>query len=154
MAAIKENTSASFMEEVQRYECIYDKFSKDYKNRQARENCWARVGASFGLTAAEAEKKYKNIRTAYGRFLRKRKAIPSGSGRDVVPVPGEFSNLGWLNRFISQRASVTNLTEGADSEYEDEQEAEFVLPLDSQQEVPVETEGISDSEEETKKRRK
>ena len=86
--------------------------------------------------------------------MRKRKAIPSGSGRDVVPVPGEFSNLGWLNRFISQRASVTNLTEGADSEYEDEQEAEFVLPLDSQQEVPVETEGISDSEEETKKKPK
>ena len=46
---------------------------------------------------------------------------------------------------------MTNLAEAADSEYEDEQEAEFVLPLDSQQEVPVEAEGISDGEEETKK---
>ena len=75
MAASKGNTISSFMEDVQRYECIYDKFSKEYKNRQVRENCWARVGANFGLTAAEPEKKYKHIRTAYGHFLRKRKCI-------------------------------------------------------------------------------
>ena len=153
MNASKENTSLSVMEEVQCYECIYDKFSNDYENQQAGDNCWVKVSASFGLTVAEAKKKSTNIRTAYGRFLRKSKSIPSGSGRDVVSVPGEFANLGWLTCFISQRASVTNFTEAADSEFEDEQDAEFVPPHDSQQEVglPVEADGISDGKEEAKK---
>ena len=153
MDASKENTSLSVMEEVQCYKCIYDTFSNDYENQQARDKCWVKVSASFGLTVAEAEKKSTNMWTAYGRFLQKSKSIPSGSGRDVVSVPGEFGTLGWLNHFISQRASVTKFTEATDSEFEDEQDAEFVPPHDSQQEVglPVEADGISDSKEEAKK---
>ena len=35
-------------------------------------NIWKAIGDTFGLDAAEAEKKYKNVRTAYGQYLRKK----------------------------------------------------------------------------------
>ena len=38
----------------------------------------------FDLSPDQAEKKVKNTRTGYGRFLKK--SVPSGSGREVVPV--------------------------------------------------------------------
>jgi len=60
-----ENTE-SFMKEVQKYPAIYNKFCKDYKYKFTRMNIWKAIGQKFGLDAAEAEKKYKNIRTAYG----------------------------------------------------------------------------------------
>ena len=41
----------------------------------------------FTLSAAEAEVKFRHIRTAYGRYLKRLKTAPSGSGRDV---PKEF----------------------------------------------------------------
>ena len=70
MAATSELNSSLFMEEVQKYECLYNKFSKDYKNKFTRLNCWRKIGEKFDVDAAEAEKKYKNIRTAYGRYLK------------------------------------------------------------------------------------
>ena len=67
----KLNTSL-FIEEVQKYPAIYNKFSTDYKNKFIRMNIWKAIGEKFSLDAAEAEKKYKNVRTMYGRYLRKK----------------------------------------------------------------------------------
>ena len=38
----------------------------------------------FDLSPDQGEKKVKNTRTGYGRFLKK--SVPSGSGREVLPV--------------------------------------------------------------------
>ena len=108
MAASNSNNTSTFMEEIQRYECIYNKFSMDFKNRRTRENAWETIGQKFGLTAEEAEKKYKNIRTSYTRYLKKVKSVPSGSGRDAVSKTGEFGNLQWLDQHISHRKSASN----------------------------------------------
>ena len=51
MAASNSNNTSTFIEEIQRYECLYDKLSKDYKNRRTRENVWETIGQKFGLTA-------------------------------------------------------------------------------------------------------
>ena len=70
-----ENTelnTALFMEEVQKYPAIYNTFCKDYKNTFVRMSIWKAIGDKFALDAAEAEKKYKNLQTAYGRYLRKK----------------------------------------------------------------------------------
>ena len=113
----KELNTALFMEEVQKYPAIYNKFCKDYKNKFVRMNIWEAIGDKFALDAAEAEKKYKNLRTAYGRYLRKKRSVPSGSGRDAVPSPAEFSNLDWLANHINQRPStVTNMQNRVESE--------------------------------------
>ena len=56
-----------------------------------------------------AEKKFKNVRTGYGRYLKNVKAIPSGSGRDAVPTPKDFAGLEWLQKYISHRPTVSNM---------------------------------------------
>ena len=50
-----ECSVASFMEELQRYKCLYNKFSKDYKKKQVRDNCWLALGKKFNMTAEEAD---------------------------------------------------------------------------------------------------
>ena len=96
-----------FMEEVARYECVYHRNSKDFKDKNKKANSWQKIGEKFNLSAREAEVKFRNIRTAYGRYLKRLKTIPSGSGRDAVPR--EFQNLEWLNPHIGHRPSSTNV---------------------------------------------
>ena len=111
MAAITAKFNrALFMEEVQKYECIYNKFSNDYKNEYISLNSWKAIAEKFGLDAPEAERSYKNCHTSCGRYLKKQKSVPSGSGRNAVPIPAEFANLEWLNNHINHHAeTVTNI---------------------------------------------
>ena len=50
------NNTSTFIEEIQRYECLYNKLSKDYKNRRTRENAWETIGQKFGVTAEAVPK--------------------------------------------------------------------------------------------------
>ena len=56
MAASNSNNTSTFIEEIQRYECLYNKLSKDYKNRRTRENAWETIGQKFGLNAEAVPK--------------------------------------------------------------------------------------------------
>ena len=56
-----EIDAALFMEEYQKYDCLYNKFSKDYKNTKIRTNCWKKVAEKFKISQQEANKKYKYI---------------------------------------------------------------------------------------------
>ena len=47
--------------------------------------------------------------------IRKAKQVPSGSGRDAVPVPQYFANLGWLKQHICYRKRSYNFS-GVESE--------------------------------------
>ena len=80
--------------------------TKNDKNRKA--NSWEKIGRNLIYpTMVEAEVKFRNIRSAYGRYLKRLKTLPSGSGRNTVPR--EFRNLEWLNPHIANRLSSTNL---------------------------------------------
>ena len=117
MAADTKFNKSLFMEEVQKYPAIYNKFCKDYKNKFIIVNIWKAIGEKFGLDAAEAEKKYNNVQTAFGWYLKKKKDVPSGFGRDAVPCPAEFSNFDWLANHINQWPSiVTNMQVRDESE--------------------------------------
>ena len=78
-------SNEKFMEEVARYQCVYHRNSKDFKDKYKKANCREKIGEKFILSAAEAEVKFRTIRTAYGRYLKHLKTLPSGSGRDAVP---------------------------------------------------------------------
>ena len=103
------------MEEIQKYECIYNKFSREYKDKFKRLNCWTKIGENVHLNAAEAKKKYKNIRTAYGRYLKTKKSVPSGSGRDAVRLPARtfhklLGNFSYFEQLFSFRATFCILS--------------------------------------------
>ena len=53
-----------FIEEIQKYVCLYDKYSRDFKDRNMKVNCWEKVASKFDLTPQQAEtkKKFRNVR--------------------------------------------------------------------------------------------
>ena len=59
MASSGEVNVVFFMEEVQKYDCIYNKYSKSYKDKYIKMNCWAKIDEKFHMSAADAEKKLK-----------------------------------------------------------------------------------------------
>ena len=92
MMAFATEENLAFIEEIQQYDCLYNKYIRDFKNKFKRHNCWVEIAAKFDITPEAAEKRCKNIRTAYGRYLKKTRNVPSGSGRDAVPrIPKNFS---------------------------------------------------------------
>ena len=66
-----------------------------------------KIGQKFDMSADEAEKRFKNARTSYGRYLKKQKK--SGSGREDARIPREFKNLEWLAVYIDHRPTSSNL---------------------------------------------
>ena len=82
---------------------------RDYKDKYKKLNARTKIGETFGLTPQEAESKYKNTRTGFGRYLGRVKSIPSGSGRNAVPVPKEPANLEWLSVCIEHKKTTSNL---------------------------------------------
>jgi len=75
------------LRKISAFTTVIVKISKT-KNKEA--NCWEKIGEKFNLSADEAEFKFRNIRTAYGCYLKRLKTLPSGSGRNAVPR--EFQN--------------------------------------------------------------
>ena len=67
------------------------------------------MAKTFGTTPEEVEKRYKSIRTSYGRYLKKR-TLPTGTGTKDVPHVPEFQNLDWLNVYIEHRDTTSNVT--------------------------------------------
>ena len=61
MAGSNSNDTSTFIEEIQRYECLYNKFLKDYKHRRTRENAWETIGQTFSLTAEAVPKTFFNV---------------------------------------------------------------------------------------------
>ena len=78
-----------FIETMQLYECLYT----INLVQTTRQNCWFKLAEKFHMTAAEAEKKYTNIRMSYGRYLKKRKNIPSESFPTKVHHPPPLREL-------------------------------------------------------------
>ena len=114
--ALFNEESIQFLDEVHKFDCLYNKFSKDIKNKFKKYNCWIKIGDKFGLSPEEAEKKFRNIRTAYGRHLRRMRSIPSGSGRSAVPKIDV--NLEWLSTSITHRRTVSNFAVDEDQDEE------------------------------------
>ena len=38
---------ALFMEEVQKNDCLYNKYSKEYRDKHRKINCWKAIGVQF-----------------------------------------------------------------------------------------------------------
>ena len=58
-------SNKEFVEEVVRYEYVYHRNSKDFKDKNKKANSWENIGEKCNLLAAEAEVKLCNVRTVY-----------------------------------------------------------------------------------------
>lgn len=59
-------------------------FSTEYRDKHKKNNCWEAIEEMLDLSPDQAEKKFKNTKTVYARFLTK--SVLSCFGRKAVPV--------------------------------------------------------------------
>ncbi|CAB4038117.1 PREDICTED: uncharacterized protein LOC107358483 [Paramuricea clavata] len=109
LAAKAKEDDSSFMEIIRDFPTIYDKRKNDFRDKRKKANCWQQIAKLLETTTEEVERRYKNIRTAFSRYLAKQK-LKSGSGLSDIPnINPRFENLGWLLIHMSSRAGTSNL---------------------------------------------
>ena len=92
-----EGEIEQFMEEVRKYDWLFNRFSKEFKDKFKKINAWSKVGEVFSISPAAAEKKFRNARTAYGRYLSTERVFHL----DLVKTPSPFHvNLQISNDFL------------------------------------------------------
>ena len=64
--------SLAFLEEVRKYDWLYNKGNKDFKNKFKKYKCWIKKSENYGMSTEDWERKYRNLRSSYGRITRKR----------------------------------------------------------------------------------
>ena len=79
-------TNETLMDCIPKYRCIYDKSSRDFKDKKMKRNAWDEIGLSLRTAPVTARTRYDNIRTALSKYLKSLRGRP-GAGRDDVP-PG------------------------------------------------------------------
>ena len=63
MAVLMQNSNSEFeslnlsevMTEVQIYDCLYNKYSREFRDKYKKMNSWTKNGTKFGITAKEGE---------------------------------------------------------------------------------------------------
>ncbi|XP_030745010.1 uncharacterized protein LOC115874086 [Sitophilus oryzae] len=82
MARFSGDDAEILIEEVQKYECIFD---YEDKNFIIRENAWKKIAISAGKDVDDCKKRWKSIKDTYLRNKKKRKLV-TGSALLDKPV--------------------------------------------------------------------
>ena len=80
--ATEENLA--FIEEIQQYDCLYNKYSWDFKNKFKKHNCWVEIAAKFDITP-EAAGKFKKYQDDLWQISEEEQNVPLGCDRNAVP---------------------------------------------------------------------
>ena len=64
-------SNESLMDCIRKYRCIYNKSSRDFKDKKMKRNAWDEIGSSLGIAPVlvTARTRYDNIRTAFSKYL-------------------------------------------------------------------------------------
>ncbi|XP_060931315.1 uncharacterized protein si:dkeyp-38g8.5 isoform X2 [Limanda limanda] len=95
------NTEERLVEEVRRYEHLYNPSASDYKDEQLTEDSWREISAVVGLDVSECIKTWRRMRD---KFVRVKKATTrSGGDAGRQNVPDFFISMSWLMPHIKHR---------------------------------------------------
>ncbi|XP_029372282.1 uncharacterized protein LOC115052351 [Echeneis naucrates] len=100
------------IEEVRKYEHLYNSSSPHYKDCQMTQNSWREISRKIGLDLVDCLKRWKNLRDKYVR-LRKKLAIRRGEPGGGK-VPAFYNRLSWLAPHVKHREmeSIYDAQEG------------------------------------------
>ncbi|XP_028325485.1 uncharacterized protein LOC114477422 [Gouania willdenowi] len=89
------------IEEVKKYENLYNSNSEHYKDSITVNNSWQKISLATGMEVTECMKRWKNLRDKYVRLCKKRTSI----GGDVVnqKLPPYYRALTWLDQHVKHR---------------------------------------------------
>ncbi len=60
----------AFMDIIREYPTIYDRASKDFKDKNKKSNCWKAVAERLGEPVDIVKRRYESIRTQFSKYLR------------------------------------------------------------------------------------
>ena len=133
---------ALFMEIIREFPTIYNRASKDFKDRNKKANSWKRIAEYLGQTVEDVKRRYESIRTSFSRYLQKRRGR-SGSGVQDTPLEPKFEHLRWLLSFINTRQSTGNFRKATLQEAQESNN--LALSLDDGRKTPIQDEISSNS---------
>lgn len=118
-------TDTVLMDTIRDFRVIYDRGCTDFKNKEIKSNAWKEVSKKLNnMDISTLMKRYDNIRTVFGRYLKSVKP-PSGSGREDVSLDKKYESLRWLVPYIKHReGTTTNVKRKLMDEASDEADAE------------------------------
>lgn len=97
-------TDSELMESIREYQVIYDRGCVDFKNKKMK-----RISEVLKADVPSIMKRYENVRTAFGRYLKSLKPA-SGSGRDLIVINKKWEHIRWLMPYIKHRgATISNI---------------------------------------------
>ena len=63
--ALFNTESMVFLDVVHNFDCVYNKFSKDFKNKFKKYNCWIKIGESLGFLLKKHKKASKHLNSIW-----------------------------------------------------------------------------------------
>lgn len=109
-----DNFEGKLIEEVQKYQHIYDSSMKEYRDSIRVQNSWQEIARNLNVEIELAKKKWKYIRESYVKSKKTAKG-KSGDGRPTKPNK-YFELLAWLSPFIKHRPTESNIASPSDTE--------------------------------------
>ncbi|XP_037808074.1 uncharacterized protein LOC119601308 [Lucilia sericata] len=100
----EKDLNEQLIDEVKKYDCIYNSESSRYKHFSYKKHLWHKIGKRFGLPANVVNKKWKNLKDSYRKSKIK---LISKSG---FVKPYKYSeSLKFLDDYIECRPSMSRV---------------------------------------------
>ena len=99
-------TEERLVEEIRRYENLYNPSLSTYKDSQMTANSWKEISAAIGIEVKECIKRWRRIRDKFVRLKKTTKCSSGDAGGQTFPASLNF--MSWLNPHIKHRETTSN----------------------------------------------
>ena len=102
----KSTIEERILEEVERYENLYNPTLREYKDAQMTNNSWREISAAVGVEATQCIKIWRRLRD---RFVREKKGTKGRSGdAGGKKVWALYHRMLWLDVHVKHRETTSN----------------------------------------------
>nr|CAI5855432.1 unnamed protein product [Callosobruchus analis] len=97
------------IENVRKYEVLYNHSSRDYRDQRIRQEAWEEIGRELKITAEKAKQLWDKLRRCFNNARNRRLSTKSGQATKTVP-PWKFEQeMSFLLPYLEGRRTFSNL---------------------------------------------
>ncbi|XP_078491827.1 uncharacterized protein LOC144747588 [Ciona intestinalis] len=112
---IEQNFNMKLIDLVSQANLIYNPCHPEHKIRGKTDTAWRNIAQELNSTVDQCQKRWRTLRTAYGKKHKKNTEAPSGSGTLPPERWQYYHQLSFLDSYIKHRGSVDNFADGSSS---------------------------------------
>uniref|UniRef100_A0A672IEP5 MADF domain-containing protein n=1 Tax=Salarias fasciatus TaxID=181472 RepID=A0A672IEP5_SALFA len=95
---------------VRCYEHLYNPTSAGHKDTRMCNNLWAEIAQKMKMDENECRRRWRSLRDKFAKVKRRVIHKKSGAAGGTKAQPALFTSLRWLEKYIKQRPTATNMT--------------------------------------------